>query len=105
MSDDSADSDGLDPADLAAVEAVLAGEVSYDAVNGNVQAVVRERLETRIRELREGLDLEAEFRAQGIPGSRPTRTATPSTTREGPGPLYMSVVPFTISGEEALHVV
>jgi hypothetical protein len=51
--------------DHAAVEAVLAGERSYDEVNAVEQAAVRRVWDERIAERRAGLDLAAEFRAKG----------------------------------------
>ena len=57
--------DDLDPADQAAVEAVLAGDIAYDAASGEAQAVIRELWQARIDELRNGLDLADEFRLEG----------------------------------------
>lgn len=47
------------------VARVLAGRDSYDALEARAQALVRVEWEERIRAAREGLDLAAEFVAEG----------------------------------------
>lgn len=50
------------------VAAVLAGEGRYDDLDGEAQAVVRAIWEEHLEALRDGLDLEAEFRRSGVVG-------------------------------------
>ena len=48
------------------VEAVLKGTLSYDDLTDREQAIARVEIEERTEARRQSLDLEAEFRAQGI---------------------------------------
>lgn len=47
------------------VAGVLAGGASYDSLNARQQAIVRAEWDERMTSLREGLDFEAEFTAEG----------------------------------------
>jgi hypothetical protein len=50
------------------ISEVLAGRHSYDDLDGDAQAVVRNVWDQRIAAAREQLDLEEEFRAAGVSG-------------------------------------